>query len=111
MYDVVIGDESWFYHRKIGRKQSNASWVAEGEAPRTMVRRDRFEPKTMFSIFFKSNGVVHVSHLDRGKTIDQNSYLTFCLKPLVSAINEKRPTTGSKNMKFHHDNHMFRKVS
>ena len=29
-----------------------------------------FEPKTMFSIFFKSYGVVHLSYLDKGKTID-----------------------------------------
>ncbi|CAF4422873.1 unnamed protein product, partial [Didymodactylos carnosus] len=34
--DVVTGDESWFYLRQIGRKQSNASWVAEGEPPRTV---------------------------------------------------------------------------
>ena len=46
--DVVTWDESWFYWRQIGREQSNASWVAEGENPRTVV--DRFEPKTMVSI-------------------------------------------------------------
>ena len=57
LYDVVAGDESLFYHRQIGHKQSNASWVAEGESPRTEVRQRCFEPKTMFSIFFESNGV------------------------------------------------------
>ena len=50
--DVITGDESWFYHRQIGRKQSNRSWIGEGESPRTVVRRGRFEPKTMFIIFF-----------------------------------------------------------
>ena len=53
LYDVDTGDKSWFYHRQIGRKQSNAYWVAEGESPRTVVRQERFEPKTIFSIFFK----------------------------------------------------------
>ena len=104
LYDVVTGDESWFYHRQIGRKQSNASWVAEGESPRTVVRQGHFEPKTMFSIFFKSNGVVHVSYLDKGKTIDQHSYLNDCLKPLVTSLNKQRPTICTKNMKVHHDN-------
>ena len=48
------------YHRQIGRKLSNANWVAEGESTRT-VRQGRFELKSMFKILFKSNGVVHVS--------------------------------------------------
>lgn len=102
--DVVTGDESWFYHRQIGRKQSNASWVKEGESPRTVVRQNRFEPKTMFSIFFKTNGVVHISYLERGMTIDHKSYLDDCLKPLVKALNKQRPISSTKNVKFHHDN-------
>lgn len=102
--DVITGDEAWFYHRQIGRKQSNASWVVEGQSPRTVVRLGRYEPKTMFSIFFKSNGVVHISYLDKGKTIDNKSYISNCLKPLVSAINKQRPIYGTKNLKFHHDN-------
>ena len=72
-------EESLFYHRQICRKQSNTSWVAESESPRLLVRKGRFEPKTIFSIFFKSNGVLHVSYLDKGKTIDQYSYLNIFL--------------------------------
>ena len=68
-----MSNESWFYHRQISGKQSNASWVAEGESPRTLVRQGHFKPKTILSIFFKSNGVVRVSYLDKGKTIDQYS--------------------------------------
>ena len=44
----MTGDESWIYHRKIDKKAANASWEAEGESPANVVRRDRFEPKTMF---------------------------------------------------------------
>jgi hypothetical protein len=44
---------------------------------------NRFEPKTMFSIFFKSNSIVNLTYLESGKTIDNNSYLIDCLKPLV----------------------------
>ena len=29
--DIVTGDESWFWHKKIGKKSSNASWVKKGE--------------------------------------------------------------------------------
>ena len=54
--DIVTGDETWIYLRQISRKQANASWVREGESPRTVVRRDRYEPKVLFSLFFKSTG-------------------------------------------------------
>ena len=110
LYVVVTGDDSLFYYRHICRKQSNASWVAEGESSRTVVREVRFEPKTMFSIFFKSNGVVHVSYLDKGKTIDQYSYLNDCLKPLVTALNKKRPTIGTNFIMITQDL-MLQKVS
>ena len=88
--DVITGDESWFYQRQIGRKQSNASWVKNGEPARTVVRRDRYEPKFMFTIFFKSNGPVHISYLDKGKTIDNNSYIKDSLKPIIAALKKQR---------------------
>ena len=81
--DIVTGDETWIYHRKVGRKQSNASWVKEGERPRTVVKQSRYEPKTMFSIFFRSTGVEHISYMEEGKTIDNISYINDCLIPLV----------------------------
>ncbi|CAF4414632.1 unnamed protein product, partial [Didymodactylos carnosus] len=28
--DVVTGDESWFFHKQISQKSSNAAWVARG---------------------------------------------------------------------------------
>lgn len=102
--DVVTGDESWFYHRQIGKKQSNSSWVEEGEKARTVARIGRFEPKTMFTIFFKTSGVVHISHLKSGETINHQTYINNCIRPLVNTINEQRPQCGVKNLKFHHDN-------
>jgi transposase len=51
--DIITGDETWIYHRQIGHKSTNKSWVGEGESPTTMVRRTKFEPKNLFSVFFK----------------------------------------------------------
>lgn len=42
--DVVTGDESWFKHKQIGRKASNAAWVARRDPPPTVVRESRFSP-------------------------------------------------------------------
>jgi hypothetical protein len=38
--DIITGDEVWVYHRQIGHKSTNKSWVGEGESPRTSVQTD-----------------------------------------------------------------------
>ena len=106
--DIITGDESWFYWRQIGKKQSNASWVAEGEKPRVIVRQGSFEAKTMVCIFFKTTGVKTITYWDRGKIIEHKSYIDNCLKPLISVIKQKRMSCGIKNIKFHHDNFITR---
>ncbi|CAF4025131.1 unnamed protein product, partial [Rotaria sordida] len=37
--DIITGDESWFYHKQIGRKSSNAEWVRRGDLPPIVVRQ------------------------------------------------------------------------
>ncbi|CAF3775224.1 unnamed protein product [Rotaria sordida] len=49
--DVVAGDESWSYHKQIGRKASNAAWVTMGDPSPTIVQRSRFAPRTLLCIF------------------------------------------------------------
>ena len=88
------------YLRQVGRKQANASWVTKGESPRTVVRRDRFESKWMFSIFFKSTGRLLSTYLEKGETIDHRNYIEKSLKPLVNSINEQKPSCGKKYIKF-----------
>ena len=102
--DINTGDESWFYHRQISKRESNKTWVGEGDCPRELVRQGRFEPKTMFSVFFKRSGLVHLSYLEKGKTINHELYIEECLKPIVKVLKNERPITGAKNIKFHHDN-------
>ena len=84
--DIITGDETWIYHRQIGHKSTNASWIAEGQSPATIVRRGRFEPKNLFCIFFKSNSPVLVHTVDKGETIDHTYYIENCLKPVVKEI-------------------------
>lgn len=93
--DIVTGDESWFYYRQIGRKQANKSWVGEGENQRTVVKLGRYEPKLMFCIFFKQSGVVQITYFEKGATINHQSYIDYCLKPIVEeplAIHRIRQT-------------------
>ena len=87
--DVITEDESWFYLRQIGPKSSNACWIGEGEFPKIVVKRDRFEPKNMFYIFFKTSGAVHVSYLEKGTTMTNNYYVENCLDPVINEINKQ----------------------
>ena len=102
--DIITGDESWIYHRKIEKRAMNSSWVAEGETPRTVVKRDRFEPKSMFAIFFKSTGALVVRCVNKGETVDNEFYIENCLTPLVKKLTKLRKKSGVTNMKLLHDN-------
>ncbi|CAF3874745.1 unnamed protein product [Rotaria sp. Silwood1] len=101
--DIIIGDETWIYHRQIDRKSTNASWVSEGESLTTIVRRNKFEPKILFFIFLSNSSVV-IPAVDEGKTIDHNYYIENCLKSMVKEIWKQRRSDGTKGIKLLHDN-------
>ena len=102
--DIFTGDESWIYHRKIESRKSNASWLKAGQSPTVVVKRNQFEPKSMFCVFFKSTGVLHIDCACRGEKIDNIYYIENCLKPVVKALENDRSKCGAKNMKILHDN-------
>ncbi|CAF3228612.1 unnamed protein product [Rotaria socialis] len=81
--DIITGGETWIYHRQIHHKSTNKTWISEGESPRTIVRRRKFERKKLFSIFFKSNGPVLIHAVDSDETIAHDYYIENCLKPVV----------------------------
>ena len=47
---------------------------------------------------------MHISYLDKGQTINHQTYIKDCLEPLVGTSKEKRPICGTRNLKFFHDN-------
>lgn len=93
----------WICHRQIDRKSSNSTWVGENEPPRTMVRRNKYEPKTLFCLFFKFTGSVLIHKVDKGKTINHNYYIENCLIPVINEIRKKEKSSLTK-CKLLHDN-------
>jgi histone-lysine N-methyltransferase SETMAR len=102
--DIITGDETWIYHRQIGRKASNACWVSQGQSPTPLVRRDKFEPKTLFSLFFRSKGPLLIHAVGKEQTVDKFYYIANCLKPVVKEVRKQRPKKGLKGMRLLHDN-------
>ena len=88
--------------------------MRRADPPPTVVRRSRFAPRTLFSIFFKSNGPVFIHRVERGETIDHHYYINNCLRPVVDEIKRQRPSYGTSRIKIHHDNgrpHIHKDVS
>ena len=65
---------------------------------------NRFEPKTLFSIFFKSNSPVPIHAVDKDKTVDHNYYIENCLKAVVKEIQKQRKSSSSTGIKLLQDN-------
>jgi len=101
---IVTGDECWIYLRPIGKRSSSRAWRRKGEEPLTIPRRGRYEPKRMFSIFFRSTGPVLVHCVDKGKTIDHKYYIEKCLSPMIEEIKQQRPASGTRGLYLLHDN-------
>ncbi|CAF3737463.1 unnamed protein product [Rotaria socialis] len=97
-------DVTWIYHRQNHHKSTNKTWIGEGESPRTIVRRRKFERKNLFSIFFKLNGPVLIHAVDNDETIDHDYCIENCLKPVVKEIRKQRKSNGTKGIKLLHDN-------
>jgi len=102
--DIVTGDESWFYHRKISSKQGSQAWVPVGGSPVTLVRRQLFEKKTMFVVFFMTSGALLVHQVPVGTSINAEYYRDECLKSLLNRLHKKRPASTKNHVKLHHDN-------
>jgi len=102
--NIITGDETWIHCRQIGRKASNTYWIGEGQSAKTVVRRSQYEPKMLFSIFFKSNGWLWIHAADSGQTIDGNYYIDNCLEPTIEELKKQRPISGVKGIKLLHDN-------
>jgi len=102
--EILTGDECFIYHRKMDKRQHSATWKKRGEPADPKVRRDRFEAKTMVSVFFRSTGYVLVHAVDKATTIDHNYYINNCLGPAFDQVCRQRKCSGLRGMKLLHDN-------
>ena len=100
-YFIITGDESCFYLRQVEHKQANASWVVEGESQRTVVRSDSFEAESMFYVFLKTTGFVHLGYVYKRDTIAGHYYEKNFLKLIISEINKQ--ITNTQNFKYLHN--------
>lgn len=100
VYDRVTAERSCFYLRRIKPKSSNACWVNKSKNPEKCGKTAWFEPKFRFTVFFKSDGPVHISHLGRGKTTDHLSCINDSSSPFVESIKPIQKNLVKKPINF-----------
>ena len=68
--DIITGDETWIYHRKVKSRQESKAWVASGRSPPTEVKRHPFEVKTIFVVFLTTTAPLLIYALPSEATIN-----------------------------------------
>ena len=97
----ITGDVTWINFYRIPNKRQNMMWVAEDE-PRPVVARKGFQSRKC--LFFNCEGPVLVDILPEKSTFTGTYYRQNILPGVIQDIEQKRPTTGVKDVLLHHDN-------
>ena len=58
LFDIITGDESWFYHYDPTTKEQSKVWVSETDPRPTKVHRYKSSDKRIVAIFFMKSGSV-----------------------------------------------------
>ncbi|CAF4973243.1 unnamed protein product [Rotaria sp. Silwood1] len=81
--DIVLGDESWFYHRKIKSKQESKAWVAKEESPPTELHHDNAQPhmNDIVVIYLQEEKINVMAHPPYSPHLAPSDFWLFnCLK-------------------------------
>jgi histone-lysine N-methyltransferase SETMAR len=98
---VVTGDETWVHYFEPKRKQQNMVWIAEGDHPPQMAKRERTRDKVMYAIFFNGDGPIAQIPTPPGRTITGNYYSDSVLPYVQKQYTAKHP---NEPLRLHHDN-------
>jgi [histone H3]-lysine36 N-dimethyltransferase SETMAR len=104
MNRIVTGDETWIKYVNPETKEQSKVWghTASPHKP-TKARQGFSGRKLMATVFWDSKGVLLVEFMERGATINADSYVET-LKNLRRAIQNKRRGLLSSGVVFLHDN-------
>lgn len=101
---VITGDESWVYGYDPETKAQSSQWKTREEQRPKKARQSRSNVKTMITVFFDQDGIVHHEYAPRGQTVNKEYYLEV-LRRLRDAVRRKRPELWtSRDWLLHHDN-------
>lgn len=99
----VTVDETWIHHYTPETKQQSKQWISPGESAPKKAKTVPSAGKVMATVFWDSQGVIHIDFLQKGRTIT-GQYYSDLLDQFNGILKEKRPHLQRKKVLFHHDN-------
>jgi histone-lysine N-methyltransferase SETMAR len=103
---IVTGDETCVHCYNPGHRQQRMEWVPEEGAPPTAPRPDRFMDKTLYTIFFTTEGLLAKILSPEGGTISGQYYRGVVLPAVLSAFHKIHPHATPR---LHHDKTPWRR--
>lgn len=104
IHSIITGDETWVFGYDPETKAQSSQWKSPTSPRPKKARQSRSNVKTLLTVFFDSQGVVHHEFLPQGCTVNQN-YYGAVLRRLRESIRRKRPERWrSGKFLLHHDN-------
>ena len=99
----VTVDETWIHHYTPETKEQSKQWISPGESAPKKAKTIPSAGKIMATVFWDSQGVIHIDYLQKGRTIT-GQYYSDLLTRFDAVLKEKRPRLQRKKVLFHHDN-------
>lgn len=95
LYRIVTGGEKSIFFEIPKRKRS---WLSPGQPSTSTAKLNRYEKKTMLSVWWDQKGIVYYELLKPGETVDEVRYRQQMIH-LNQALIEKRPEWARKHGK------------
>lgn len=99
----VTVDETWIHWYTPETKEQSKQWTARNEPAPKKAKTVPSAGKVMATVFWDSQGIIHIDYLEKGKTIT-GLYYTELLDRFDTELRKKRPHLAKKKVLFHHDN-------
>lgn len=99
----VTVDETWIHHYTPETKQQSKQWTCPGENAPKKAKTVPSAGKVMATVFWDSQGVIHIDYLAKGRTIT-GQYYSDLLSRFDEELKKKRPRLARKKVLFHQDN-------
>lgn len=102
--DIITGDETYIRYFGTPAKRFNMQWVHEQDSRPTVLRPGFGDRKRLFTIFFNYAGPLAVDVTPLRQAMTSAHYVGTVLPKVFQAVEEQRPTTGTRNVMLLHDN-------
>ncbi|CAF4071125.1 unnamed protein product, partial [Rotaria sp. Silwood1] len=70
VFNIITGDESWFYHYNPETKEQSKVWKSKTDPCPTKVHRKKSSGKRMVAVFFMKSGLIKTVPLEAGATLN-----------------------------------------